>query len=112
MNRSTHHGLLAAAMLAAVATTHAQSGSRPGTADPLDARAAVPAVTYVSPFIGYRPDGVIKVAPWKEANDTVARIGGWRAYAREASQPAPAGPVPAPAPAEAASRPAPGRGQR
>ena len=28
--------------------------------------------------------------PWREANDTVNRIGGWRVYAREAQQPDPA----------------------
>jgi hypothetical protein len=27
------------------------------------------------------------VGSWREANDTVNRIGGWRAYAREAKQP-------------------------
>ena len=36
-----------------------------------------------------------KLAPWKESNDTVGRVGGWRAYAREAQgeqTPAPAAP--------------------
>lgn len=36
-----------------------------------------------------------KIAPWKASNDTVGSIGGWRAYAKEASEvpvsPAPAG---------------------
>ncbi|MGH8804430.1 MAG: hypothetical protein ACREXN_06765 [Polaromonas sp.] len=36
---------------------------------------------------GYKPYTDEKTVNWKEANDTTARIGGWRAYAKEASQP-------------------------
>jgi hypothetical protein len=43
--------------------------------------------------------------PWAQANETVNRIGGWRAYAREAQTPEPAAAPPgarvAPAPAPA-----------
>lgn len=41
---------------------------------------------YRSAFEGYRPFDDQKVAPWKESNDTVGRIGGWRAYAKEAQE--------------------------
>lgn len=68
--------------------------------DPLDASAAVPAVTYQSALSRYRRAGVDKAIPWRESNDTAARIGGWRAYAREAQQPEPAPSAPAAAPAE------------
>ncbi|MFC7421718.1 hypothetical protein ACFQNF_17795 [Iodobacter arcticus] len=33
------------------------------------------------------------LTPWVEANDTVARIGGWRVYAKEAQMPPQAQPV-------------------
>ena len=35
---------------------------------------------------GYRPYTDEKIVNWKEANDTTGQIGGWRAYAKEASQ--------------------------
>ena len=40
---------------------------------------------------------------WREANDTAARIGGWRAYVREAQQPDPAASAPAATPAQLAT---------
>ncbi|MBI3369857.1 MAG: hypothetical protein HY021_15820 [Burkholderiales bacterium] len=69
-------------------------------ADPLDASASVPAVAYESAFSRYRRTGDDKAIPWRESNDTAARIGGWRAYAREAQQPDPAPSAPAAAPAK------------
>jgi len=41
---------------------------------------------YRSAFENYQPFAEEKVLPWKEANDTVGAIGGWRAYAKEASE--------------------------
>ncbi len=43
-----------------------------------------------SAFDGYQPYAEAPLAPWRESNDTVGRIGGWRAYAREAQEGAPA----------------------
>jgi hypothetical protein len=61
-------------------------------ADPLNAKAVVPPAAYRSAFSSYRPSSETPVGSWREANDTVTRIGGWRVYAREANQPeAPAG---------------------
>jgi hypothetical protein len=74
-------------------------------ADPLDAAAAVPPVRHQSALKTYRRFDDAPPVPWREANDTVERIGGWRSYAREASQPPAAAsaphsaPAPAPAPA-------------
>lgn len=68
---------LLACSLAAVAT------ERP---DPLNASAAVPTFTPPSAFTGYSRHGDTRLQSWKDANDAVGRIGGWRAYAREASQ--------------------------
>lgn len=75
---------LGAAMLTCLPVT-AQTATRP---DPLSASASVPAVTYQSPFAN-RPRFSADAKPlsWREANDTAARLGGWREYAREA-QPA------------------------
>lgn len=44
---------------------------------------AVPG-SYRSALDGYQPFNEEKVLPWKESNDTVGRIGGWKAYAKEA----------------------------
>ena len=45
---------------------------------------------YRSAFDGYRPHTEEAIANWKAANDTVARIGGWREYARQAQTEDPA----------------------
>lgn len=52
---------------------------------------------YKSAFDDYRGFSDEPAVPWREANDRVGRIGGWRAYAREAQAAAP--------PEAAASRP-------
>jgi hypothetical protein len=39
---------------------------------------------YTSPIADYQKFVDEKVLPWKAANDKVAEIGGWRAYAKEA----------------------------
>ena len=48
------------------------------------AQTALPA--YHSALEGYHRYTDEKMVDWKEANDATARIGGWRAYAKEASQ--------------------------
>jgi len=79
--------LITSLLVAAAPAAHAQSAQRTARPDPLDAKSAVPAVTYESSLAKYRRmlDGT--PVPWREANDNVTRIGGWRAYAREAQQP-------------------------
>jgi hypothetical protein len=105
-------GLALPIMWLAAALSHAQNApGRAERADPLDAKATVPAATYASPLSGYRRLGDDKRVSWKDANETVNRIGGWRAYAREAQreaqQPDAAGSAPAagavPAPAAGAA---------
>lgn len=51
--------------------------------DPLDVQAATPAVHYQSPLKAYQ--GFTEQPPhnWREANDLVGRIGGWRTYSQE-----------------------------
>ena len=53
----------------------------PATPEPT----ALPA--YRSALEGYQRYTEEKTVNWKDANDATARIGGWRAYAKEASQP-------------------------
>ncbi|VCU72477.1 hypothetical protein PIGHUM_04576 [Pigmentiphaga humi] len=60
--------------------------------DPLDTATPVPRLRYESAFAAYRRLGEPTVASWREANDEVGRIGGWRAYARETAQAAPSFP--------------------
>ena len=100
--------LLAAALLATL-TAQAQPAVKAARPDPLDPKASVPAPGYVSSFSQYRLLGDEKPASWRDANDTVTRIGGWRAYAREAQQPDPASSAPGAtaAPAAASAPPAP-----
>ena len=48
------------------------------------ARPSLPSsLHYVSPLKAYKPYADQPVESWREANDRVRRVGGWRAYARE-----------------------------
>lgn len=94
--------------LAIAIPAHAQTSttSRP---DALDSKASVPAVVYRSALSTYRPHAEQPVGAWREANETVNRVGGWRAYAREARVPQP--PVsPASAPKQTDTATPPGHG--
>jgi hypothetical protein len=97
--------LLPVALLAMAASITAQT-VRSARPDPSDAAASVPPAAYRSALTGYQRYQEQPAGSWKEANDTVNRIGGWRVYAREASQPA------APSAAASAAKPAsaPGHG--
>ena len=44
-----------------------------------------------SPWASYRPWRDQAVGDWRQANDLVGRIGGWRTYAREVAPPADSG---------------------
>ena len=111
MHRNRCRWLLPAALAAALSAAQAQKSPSLATATgPLDANASVPPLVYRSTLSTYRRLGDDKPVPWREANETVTRIGGWRAYAREASQPAATDAAPpvatgSPAPASPASAP-------
>lgn len=96
-----------AGLLLLLSAAQAQPTSEPRSRDPLDAKAKVPPATYRSALAGYRSGAEATPVPWRQANDTVARIGGWRAYAREATAPE----VPASAPMRSAPEPAAARPQ-
>lgn len=70
----------------AAPATQAQSVNSRSSADPAEASASVPSLTYRSPFSAYRGYSEQEIAPWRESNDTTGSIGGWRVYAREAQQ--------------------------
>ncbi len=76
---------------AAAPIAWAQPASNGSGADPRDANASVPRAVYRSSLADYRDLSDETLRPWKETNDTVGRVGGWRAYAREAQEPEPAG---------------------
>ena len=71
--------------------------------DPLDPKPAVPALHYESALAQYRRLSDEKPVSWRDANDAVARIGGWRFYAREAQRAEP--PVPAAPAGQSAAMP-------
>lgn len=82
---------------AAVAAAKSGMAASPGS--PLDPEAATPTWVYRSPFNGARGVGTAAdptggPLSWAEANRQVQTIGGWRAYAREAQAPEPAGSAP------------------
>lgn len=106
MPRAVQSALLAASLLATL-TVQAQPAAKAARPDPLDPKASVPALGYESSFAQYRRLGDEKPVSWRDANDTVTRIGGWRVYARESQQPDAAPPTtPAPAAKPADTLPA------
>lgn len=96
-------------MLAALAAAPAAASGPAAPARPAawQAEAPVPAVRHESAFSTYRPHVDTPVGDWRAANEAVNRIGGWRAYGREAGAPLqplpPVGPA-RPAPAAGGSR--------
>ena len=58
----------------------------PAPASAVSAATKAAPLTYRSAFEGYKPYTDDKLLNWKEVNDTTGRIGGWRAYAKEAGQ--------------------------
>lgn len=107
MVHSLWRRLTPATLFAAACAAQAQPAPAASRPDPLDPQAKVPALKYESSLGAPRRGADDKPVSWREANDSVARIGGWRVYAREAQQPEPGVVVPA-APASAgAAKPMP-----
>jgi hypothetical protein len=72
----------------------AQAGPFPELAAPSAAPVQAIALQYDSVLAKYQPYTEQAVASWPDANATVQRIGGWRAYAKEIQAPASALPEP------------------
>lgn len=77
-------GVLPLVAVSAALSAHAQTA---GSAPVASSSATPPVLTFESAFTDYQAYTDQRVGSWKEANDTVGRIGGWRAYAKEASEP-------------------------
>lgn len=106
MPRFTSCRRLLPGLLAAIAAPLTAQPA-PRSPDPLDAATAVPRVAYESSLRDYKPLAEQRVGSWKDANDTVTRIGGWRTYAREAAQGAqPTPPAGSTTPGDARTAPA------
>lgn len=71
-------GLAAGLSGAAIAQASAPAAVA-STADPVTTE-------FRSALDGYQPYTDEKIQSWKEANDAVGKIGGWRVYAKEAQQ--------------------------
>ena len=63
------------------------------------ASVVAPPLTFESTLSRYKPMTDQKLGSWREANDTVTRIGGWRTYLKEAQMPDAKTTTPASAPA-------------
>ena len=70
----------------------ASAQAPPARPDPSDPQAVVAPTRYRSAFDGYRKQSAADVGSWREANENVGRIGGWREYLKEAHRPAPSTP--------------------
>jgi hypothetical protein len=97
--------LLNLALVSAMAAETSAPAAPVGQPDPLDARADVPPAPAPAALRRLRAGSAQAVEDWRQANDRVARIGGWRTYLREAQQPSPAGSAPAAAASSPAARP-------
>lgn len=84
------------ALLAGPLAAFAQTGARP---DPTDPRLSTPAPAAESAFAGYRSYRDEPLAPWREVNDEVSRVGGHVGVLRadEAAEKQPAGAAAQPA---------------
>jgi len=76
-----------AGLLLSVSLAHAQSNFGAVTAAPNITVPFSSTFQYHSIFAQYQVFKEQSVLPWREANDDVGKIGGWRFYAKEASQP-------------------------
>ncbi len=113
MVHSLLHWLAPVALFAGALAAQAQTARPISRPDPLDPKASVPTPAYEPSFGTYRRMGDDKPVSWRDANDTVARIGGWRVYARESQPPEKARsarPTPSPSPSDTARPMPPGHG--
>ena len=83
---------VSAALCASATLSYAAATPNPDVAD-----SPTPPMQYKSPFKDYRPLGDDKRTPWRDANDEVGKIGGWREYLRESQEANKAAPETAPA---------------
>ena len=85
--------LLCAGAIASLSASLSYAAAAP---NPDVADSPTPPTQYKSPFKDYRPLGDDKRTPWRDANDEVGKIGGWREYLRESQEANKAAPETAP----------------
>lgn len=78
-------------VLVGIAAAMPAFGQSPGSTAQSASPASSVELTYRSPLDTYQRFTDEKVGSWRDANDTVGRIGGWRAYAKEGQQAEPQG---------------------
>jgi hypothetical protein len=87
MGLRTLRWLLSAGLLLSVSSAHGQSTNGAVTTAPNGIASVNSTFQFHSVFTHYLMFIEQPVLPWREANDAVGKIGGWRFYAKEASQP-------------------------
>lgn len=87
MGLRTLRWLLSAGLLLSVSLVHAQFTVGAVTTAPTDSVSVNSLFQFHSVFTHYHMFTEQSVLPWQKANDDVGKIGGWRFYAKEASQP-------------------------
>lgn len=75
---------LCALLLVAVPPLALSQSPRPP--DPTDAQARIAPLQHRSSLSTHPPTASTEPGDWRAANDRVRRIGGWRAYAKEAAE--------------------------
>jgi hypothetical protein len=76
----------------------------PAPSDPSDPGARVPPLRHDSVLAPRRGvASAVSPVPWRDANEQVNRIGGWRSYLRESAPSTPSTPAPPPTPASPAA---------
>lgn len=85
---SRHLPLTWVAALGSMAALAVSAQPAPQAPAPADLGPQTQTVPYRSSLGNYQPFADEKVLPWKQVNDTAGKIGGWRAYARQAHEPA------------------------
>jgi hypothetical protein len=96
LRASVNAAVFVPTLLALSASIQAKPEPRASLSDPLDPTTPVPALVYRSSLTASKPPPEAPTS-WRQANDTVTGIGGWRAYARQAQQSAvPEAPKPPP----------------
>jgi hypothetical protein len=87
MGLRTLRWLFPAGLLLSVSLAHAQPTLGADATAPNNTVSVPSMFQYHSVFTHYHIFTEQSVLPWREANDDVGKIGGWRFYAKEASQP-------------------------
>ncbi|MDO9237343.1 MAG: hypothetical protein Q7U28_15080 [Aquabacterium sp.] len=79
--------LVPAGLTLALPMAFAQPSAGSAAPDPKSLAPSSVTLGYRSAFADYHMYSEQPIASWREANDNVGKIGGWRVYSKEARQP-------------------------